>query len=243
MKKTLLILVVLFFISCDKECSESLGTLVTKEYAVEEFDQVIANIGIELTIIENTEQKVIVETGENRLDNFHITVIDGVLELQADPACSLRPSLAPVKVRVFTPNLMMIRNSSEYTLKSDGVLNFLTLKIFTENYQSDYTNLGEFDLEVNSENIQIVSNGLARIKMKGSTTNLRLSYHAGIGKFEGKNLIAQHVIVYHKGENKIEINPQVSLVGNLYSTGDLISYNHPATVDVTEHFFGKLIFK
>ena len=90
---------------------------------------------------------------------------------------------------------------------------------------------------------KIVSNGLARIQMKGTTTNLRLSYHAGIGKFEGRNLIAENVIIYHKGENKLEINPQVSLVGNLYSTGDLISYNHPATVAVTEHFFGKLIFE
>ena len=243
MKKALLILVVLLFISCDKECSESLGTLVTKEYAVEEFDQVVANIGIELTIKENSEQKVIVETGENRLDNFHISVTDGVLELQADPACSLRPSLEPVKVKVFTPNLKKIRNSSEYTIKSDGVLNFPTLSLLTENYQSDYTNLGEFDLEVNSENIQIVSNGLARTKIKGTTTNLRLSYYAGIGKFEGKNLIAQHVVVYHKGENKLEINPQESLVGDLYSTGDLISFNHPETVAVTEHFFGKLIFE
>ncbi|HIP48520.1 MAG TPA: DUF2807 domain-containing protein [Lutibacter sp.] len=243
MKRFLLIIVILFFISCDKECSEELGLIVTKEYTVEEFDQVIANIGIELTIIDAAEQKLLVETGENRLDNLHISVTDGVLELQADPACSLRPSLDPVKVIVSTPNLTMIRNSSEYTLKSSGVLNFPNLKIFTENYQSDYTNLGEFDLEVVSENIQIVSNGLARIKIKGTTTNLRLSYHAGIGKFEGRNLIAQNVIVYHKGENKLEVNPQQSLTGNLYATGDLISYHHPETVEVTQHFFGKLIFK
>lgn len=243
MKKIVLFFLIVSFISCDKECSEELGTLVSKKYSVEEFNQVIANIGIELTIMEASEQKVIVNTGENRLNNFHISVTDGVLELQADPACSLRPSLDPVKVTISTPNLTQIRNSSEYTIKSAGVLNFPSLGILTENYQSDYTNLGEFDLEVNSENIHVASNGLARIKIKGTTTNLRLSYYAGIGKFEGKDLIAQHVIVYHKGENKLEVNPQLSLEGDLYATGDLISYKHPETVEVTQHFFGKLVFK
>jgi len=96
MKKILLFFIILSFISCDKECSEELGTLISKEYTVEEFNQVIANIGIELTIVEASEQKLIVNTGENRLDNLHISVIEGVLELQADPACGLQPSLEQI---------------------------------------------------------------------------------------------------------------------------------------------------
>lgn len=38
------------------------------------------------------------------------------------------------------------------------------------------------------------------------------------------------------------VNPQVSISGNIYSLGDVISFNNPATIDVTEHYQGRLIF-
>jgi hypothetical protein len=38
------------------------------------------------------------------------------------------------------------------------------------------------------------------------------------------------------------VNPQASLKGDLYGTGDLISKNHPPIVEVEQFYTGELIF-
>jgi len=244
MKKAFLLLIVLFVaFSCDKECDEDFGTIITQEFAVSDFDQIIAFTGIETIIKEAPEYKVLVKTGENRMDNVRIEVIDGVLEMQADKNCKLLPSYDPIQVYVYTPDLKVIRNSSEHPIKSDGILTFPYLKILVESYESDYVNWGDFDLKIENNKIEVISNGLSRTHIEGTTNQLQLNYPSGIGIFEGKDLIAQQVVFFHRGENKLEVNPQESLTGELYSTGDVFSYNHPAVVDVEAHFSGELIFK
>ena len=79
--------------------------------------------------------------------------------------------------------------------------------------------------------------------ISGNTTNLNIQFYSGIGKFEGKDLVATNVNIYHRGDNSLNINPQQSLKGGLYSTGDVISYNRPPIVEVEEYFTGKLIFE
>jgi hypothetical protein len=244
MKKAfLLLLILLLTFSCDKECDEEFGKIVTQEFTVTDFNQIIALTGVETIIKEASEYKVLVKTGENRMDNVRVEVIDGVLEMEADKNCKLLPSYDPVQVYVFTPDLQVIRNSSEHSIKSDGILRFPNLKILTESYESDYVNWGDFDLKIENNSIEIISNGLSRIHIEGATNQLNLNYPSGIGVFEGKDLATQHIVFFHRGENKLEINPQESLIGELFSTGDVLSYNHPAVVDVKAHFSGELIFK
>jgi hypothetical protein len=238
-----LLLFLIVFVSCEKGCNEDLGKIITKEVVVESFNQITVFTGIKLIIKESPTQKIIIETGTNRMDNVHISVVDGLLDIEADSNCSLRPSYEPVLVYVSTPSLKTLRNSSEYTIKSDGILTFPQLKLLTESHKSNYVNLGDFDLKINNQKLQITSNGLSKIHIEGTTEQLFVNYYSGIGKFEGKDLIAQHIKFFHKGENKIEINPQLSLKGDLYSTGDVFSYNHPNTVDVKSHFKGKLIYQ
>ena len=67
-------------------------------------------------------------------------------------------------------------------------------------------------------------------------------YFAGAGRFEGANLIAQHIIVFHRGSNDMIVNPQQSLSGELRGSGDLISVNTPLSVDVEQYYIGELIF-
>ena len=65
---------------------------------------------------------------------------------------------------------------------------------------------------------------------------------AGAGRFEGANLIAQNVDVYHRGSNDMIVNPQQVLSGELLGTGDLISLNQPLTIEVEVLYTGQLIF-
>ena len=244
MKKILLLLLgfALFVGACSKECTESLGAIVQQEVEVEHFDKIIVNSGISLVIKQNENQKVIVKTGENKLDNVHVLVENGTLSIEADPLCITSPDLDPVTVIINSPNICSIRNASEYSIVSDGVLIYPNLNLISENYNSDYLNIGNFDLEIDSEKLTVVSNNITNIKVKGHVNELKLGYFSGIGKFEGRELIAEKVSMHHRGENTLFVNPQQELIGDIFSIGDVFSYNHPPVVSVIEHYEGELHF-
>ena len=61
--------------------------------------------------------------------------------------------------------------------------------------------------------------------------------------FEGKNLIATNVEMTHRSTNDMLVNPQEKIEGAIFSLGDVRAFNQPTTVEVTEHYHGRLIFE
>ena len=75
------------------------------------------------------------------------------------------------------------------------------------------------------------------------TNNLMVGFYSGDSRFEGGNLIAQNVVISHRGTNDMIVNPQQSLKGVLRSYGHVISKNIPPVVEVDILFSGRLIFE
>jgi hypothetical protein len=103
-------------------------------------------------------------------------------------------------------------------------------------------NDGDFDLEVNCNEIGIVFNNLSNVFISGSVNDLTIGFYSGDSRFEGANLIAQHINIFQRSSNDMIVNPQQSLKGEIRGTGDVISLNHPPIVEVEEYYTGKLIF-
>jgi len=243
-KQTFFIVVILLIsFSCSKDCREPMGKIVQEEITVANFNRIVVNSGVEMVIKEGDVCRVVVETGENRLDRVSVEVIDGQLELEAELPCMTSANLDPIKVFVTAPTLTSIRNSSEYCISSDGVLRYTDLVLKIENYNSDYLNIGNFDLKIDNAKLRVVSNGISNVTIQGATDTLVLGYYSGIGRFEGASLRAKDVLISHRGENTLKVNPQESIKGNILSVGDVFSYNHPAVIGVVEHYEGRLVFK
>lgn len=232
-----------FTISCEKDCVERAGKTTELEVTTTEFVQIIADYGIELHVAEGNTPKIIVKTGENRMDNVHFEVQDHILHITYDGDCIFSPSNDPVLVYVTHPNLTTIRNSSEFTCYSDGILQYPHLLLIVEDFESNFANIGNFEFQVDNQSITIVSNGLANINVSGSTDFLNIGYYSGVGKLQAKNLIANDVQVYHRGENTLEVFPILSLKGDIYSIGNLVAYHVPPVVQIEQHYTGGLIFK
>ena len=243
MKKTIWALLIFICFSCEKECTESIGDIVSQEISVPFFNSIVVQSSIELIITDSATQKIRVEAGKNRLDNVYATVENDILTLHADGSCLLSPTFSAVKIHVSSPNIESIRNSSEYTVSSKNTLSYPELTLLVENNGDDYLNIGNFELMVDNDIIRVVSNGIGNTTISGSTNTLNLTYANSIGKFEGTKLIAQHIQIFHRAENSIKVNPQKSIKGNIYSVGNVISYYRPPIVNVTEHYKGKLIFQ
>lgn len=236
------IVFLLFFVSCQKDCSETPGKLIEKSIELAFFENITIGQGVKLILKESEETTIIIKAGENRFDNIHYEVSDKTFYIESEDSCFLDPSFEPVEVYVAIPNLLKIRNAGEHSVESDGVLHFPSLTLLCENNQSDYFNNGLFDLELDNELVQTVTNGNAQVYLKGHTNRLKIGVYSGLGFIDAKSLQANNVEIIHKGWNDVWVNPQVSLTGALYGTGNVVSYNQPEMVDVEVFFTGALLF-
>lgn len=236
-----------FLWSCDSEnasdCFQTSGPTVTEELNLGPFNRVVVNRDIELIISESLDYKVIIETGENLLNDVKVEVIGDRLILTDYNTCNFVRDFGITKIRIETPNLTEIRSSTQYEIKSDGVLNFQDVTLMSEDVieESAFT-VGDFRLTLNSENVNIISNNIAFFYLDGEVENIDIGFFSGSGRFEGANLFAENINISHRGSNDMIVNPQQSLTGELRGTGNLISVSMPPFVDVNQLYTGQLIF-
>lgn len=225
------------------DCFQNAGDFIQKEFIVEPFTEITFYKGVELIITDSPTQKVVVETGEYLLGDVEVKVENGRLLLKDNNGCNLTRDYGVTKVFVNAPNITHIRNSSNFEVRSNGILNYDNLSLVSEDYSEDYYNVGVFNVEVNSETVNVLINNLSTVFISGNVNNLKVSHYSGDGRFEGRNLIAENVSIYHRGTNDITVNPQQSLSAHLVSTGDVISVNTPPSVSTEALFDGQVIFE
>lgn len=246
MRKIVIVLVLLVF-SCDKEdasdCFQTSGTIIQQVVTTANFERLRVNRDVSVVIKEAPQHKVTIETGENLINDVSVEVIGNQLIVSDNNTCNYVRDYGITKIYIETPNLIEIRCSTQFDISSDGILNFNTLTLNSEDFNfPDTYPIGDFRLQLNSQNLNITSNNLSFFYLSGNVQNLNVNFVAGDGRVEAENLIAQDVTVFHRGTNDIVVNSQLSLSGELRSTGDLISVNQPTTVNVQEFFSGRLIF-
>ena len=245
MKKLLYILIFICF-ACDSEstsdCFQTQGDIVQQEFEVNNFEKIVVNRDVELILSEGIDYEVIVETGSNLLNDITVEVVNDELQLSDNNTCNFVREYGITKIYVTAPNITEIRSSTQFDISSEGVLSFSSLKLISEDFNHpDSFTVGDFRLTVNNENVSVVSNNISSFYINGTTNKLTVGFYAGTGRFEGENLIAQDVDVFHRGSNDIIVNPIELLSGELRGTGDLISVNQPTTIDVEQYYTGELI--
>ena len=248
MKKLLYIVLFILIFSCNSEdandCLQTAGDTVIEVRTVNPFSKILVNEGVEMIIKEGSEYEVEVESGKNLMNDIKVEVIDNRLILTDNNSCNHFRKYNTTKIYVTAPNITEIRSSTQFDIRSENVLTYANLSIISEDYNSpDTQTVGDFYLEINNEALNVVFNNLSNCFVSGNVNNLSVKYFSGNGRFEGQNLIATNVNIYHRGSNDIIVHPIENLTGNLFGTGNLISVNQPETVEVTQHFKGKLILR
>ena len=227
------------------DCFQNTGELARDQVTVPDFTKITVFENVSLVLKEGAEQKVEVETGEFLRNEVTLEVEGDRLLLRDTNDCNYVRDYGVTIVYVTSPNITEIRSSTGLSINSEGTLNYPSLTLISESFlnpESETTD-GEFDLELNCQNVNIVVNGITYFKLRGSTMNLDVQVAAGDSRIEAENLLAEVVSINHRGTNDMFINPQQSLTGVIRGTGDVISNNGPPEVDVKELFNGRLIFR
>ncbi|WP_373055505.1 head GIN domain-containing protein [Zunongwangia sp. H14] len=249
MKKLLYILLLIFsFLGCSPEeavtCFKSAGEIVKDEVALPAFDEIIVYQRVKLLIQQGAEQKVVVETGKNLRDEVSVEVENGRLMIKNNNSCNLFRDYEVTKVYVTVPDLSWLQNSSGSSIESIGVLKFdnLWLRSYNQEEDPEILTVGDFKLNLDVDNLRITNDQYSNYFLSGEVENMNVFFAAGDGRLEAEDLIVQHYEIFHRGTNKMILNPQQSIVGEIRSFGDVICINRPAEVDVEEFYEGKLIF-
>lgn len=244
-----LFLVILFFLGCNSDsapdCFQRAGDIIRDEVAVSDFTKITVFKNVGLVLKQGPETSVEVETGEHLRNEIEISVEDGRLLLRDTNDCNFVRDYGLTKIYVTAPNISEIRSSTGLKIESDGVLSYPILNLISESFNNpeSETTDGEFDLELDTNSVTVLVNGIAYFKLRGRTNFLGVTIAAGDSRIEAQNLRADSVEVDHRGSNDILVNPGEAIIGEIRGTGDVISFNEPFLIQVEELFKGKLIFK
>ncbi|MGL2964996.1 GIN domain-containing protein [Flavobacterium sp. XGLA_31] len=248
MKKIIMFLVLGFiFNSCEKpsDCVESTGVLVVKDVTVMPFKKIKVYRGIEVVITQGADYKVQIEAGENFIDNVEVLQDGDQLIFKDEASCNWVRAYGTTRILVTTPTLEEVYSKTEKDISSNGVLTFpnLTFTSFDKDADGEKgAGTGDFILNLNNDLLNINSNNVSRFFLSGQTNTANLNFYFGDGRIEAQNLIAQNIIVYHRGSNDMIVHPVQSITGVMNSTGNLILTNVPPVVDVQELYTGHVVY-
>ncbi|MEP0131455.1 MAG: head GIN domain-containing protein [Eudoraea sp.] len=238
----------IFLMSCNgdnaPDCFQNAGDTIRDVIPVESFTKITVNENTKLVLKEGSDTLVEVETGEFLRNEVKAEVKDGRLLLTDTNNCNFFREYGLTTFYVTAPNITEIRSNTGFSTVSDGVLAYPQITLISESFNDpeNLTTDGEFDLELASQNVNVVVNGIAYFKLRGNSANLSVVVAAGDTRIEAVLLLVQNVTLDHRGSNDILINPQESLRGTIRGTGDVRSYNRPDIVEVQELYRGRLIF-
>ncbi len=248
MKRTLYIIAFALF-SCNSEnapdCLKLEGETVIEQFDTAYFNKIRIEDDVTLRVKQGDIQEVLVETGENLLNAITVEVIDETLIVKNSTGCNLVRDYATITAIVTTPELLSIRNSSEFNVVGEGVLRFPSLSLIsnTTGGIEDSRKSGDFTMTIECEEFNVAANGFSGFYIDGFTERAVLSFEDEVPRFEGKDLIINDLRVFQRSASKMVVNPQHRIRGVIRGTGDVISVNRPAVVDVEEFFTGRLIFE
>lgn len=245
MKQVLYIILLILTVSCgiSEDCFKGNGNSITKVFPAEDFTKIKVYSGVGLVVKEGENYEIKVVTSEHIIDDIDVYLQDEMLVIKDNSSCNLVRDYGLTTVYITTPNLEEIHSKTEQNIQSDGALNYPVLRLFAMGEDGDSSGTGDFYIHSEAHNQLVVqSNTVSNFHIFGSCNEMLLSFYFGNGRFEGENLEAQIIKVYHRGSNDMIVKPMQRIEGQLLSTGNLILKNNPSEIEVDQLFSGQLIY-
>lgn len=226
------------------DCLQTAGDTLTEEVSVAPFTRIIVYENVRLVLRQGPQQRVVIQTGKHLRPEVSARVTDGTLELRDRNDCNFFREYGETVIRVTSPDLESVRSSTGWPVTSEGVLRFSDLRLISESFNNPETQTtdGSFDLELDTEAVRIVVNGIASLRLRGATEVLQVLIAAGDSRVDARDLQAARVRLDHRGSNDILVHPRTRISGVIRGYGDVRSYNRPPEVEVTEAYRGRLLF-
>ena len=238
---SLSLLVLVSSCGISEDCFKGNGNQITQTFPLENFTKIKVYDGVGLVIKEGPIYEVKIKTSDNIIDDLDVKLVGDMLVVKDNSTCNIARDYGQTVVYVTTPTLTEIHCKTEQDIKSDGVLSYPSISIYSIDI-SDGAGTGDFYLDVACNNLYIESNNISNYYIKGTSDTMHVFFSWGNGRFQGENLFVNSISFYHRGSNNMTIHAINSLTGSIYATGNVVLKNNPIQAPtVIEHFSGRLI--
>lgn len=234
----------ILILGCSEEgpdCFRKQGNQTTQQIDVENFSKINVSDGIELIVSESDDQIIRLTAGENLINDIEFKVVDGELFIQDLNGCEILRNTSIAKVHISTPVLEKIYSSSQFSIRSEGVLHFPDLTLDSGIIVED-SPASVFEIEVENESITINDNISSVFKIKGNTNLLTVNFWGSNGRLEAENLHAREILVFQRSTNDMIVFPVDKISGTIYSTGNLVLKNVPPIVEIQQLYTGHVVY-
>ena len=243
----IIIVIYVFITSCDSEnawnCFQDTGKIVQIPVETDFFEKITVFQRTQLIVQQGDEQKVVLESGDNLINDIDIIVEDGTLIIDNKNACNLTREYGITKVRVITDTLTEIRNASGLTVQSEGILSFPLLTLRSEDLMEEdqFRKDGDFEMQLDCKELIIETNGKSNFFLDGIADDVTINFLDGDNRCECRELQIQNASIFHRGTNDIFIAPEQSVSGELRSAGNLVITGQTPVIDVQAFYTGQVI--
>ncbi len=235
----LVIIISVLFTSCENffvgECFSGDAEVVRRSVNIEGDVKRIYIMGeAEVYLLDDSTQFIEYEVPENLEDDLEFRYEDGELIYGNHITCKWRKGGSMPKLYLSLPYIQ------RYDLLEYAPVKCLdTLKY--NHYVKFYSyGPGDVDLLIDMKDINIQSDYVADITVKGKVDKLGMYYKLH-GRFFGQELMAKSISITHNGENDVHLYPVETLKATIKNYGNIILHNLPPNMEVTTEGEGNII--
>jgi hypothetical protein len=236
---TLALLAVLLQNACSPaECFKRTGEIVKEERVVSDFNTLLINDNVEVTLRNDSSNTVIVEAGKNLISSIKTEVEGSILKITNENSCNWARSYnEPVRVSVGARFIKRIEQFGFNAIKTSELLEVDNLNIVCKNS-------GDITLNLKANNVQLFTSSTSYINLIGSTKTALLHTN-GMGEMYANKLSVDDLIVVHENLNDVHVFPIKSLnvTFNSQNKGNVLYYNEPESITIEGSGIGKVIKK
>ena len=246
MKKIFYILLIVLTVSCgiSEDCFKGNGDRVSQIYPYNDFTKVKVYSGIGLVLKEGPEYNVKIETSTHLIDDIEVTLNNDMVVVKDNSTCNIGRDYGLTTVYITAPNLEEIHSKTEQDVKSEGILHYNLLRLFSIGEDGDGSGTGDFYIHLDSNGQFVVeSNTMSNYYLQGNCNEMLLNFYFGDSRFYGENFEVEKIKLYQRGSNDMIVKPMQRIEGQILATGDVILKNTPPEIEIEALFTGQLIYE
>ncbi|CAI2768287.1 head GIN domain-containing protein [Flavobacterium collinsii] len=201
------------------------GNVVTETRTTSEYNAIKVSGFFDVDLVAGKEGKIIVKGEQNLLSAIKVEVEDNVLKVYTEKRVNLSPSLGK-KIEVTVP----FETISALTLSGSGDVQSKD-PIKSDKFLAKLSGSGNFNLAVNSTDLELNLSGSGDVNLKGNTANF-ITKLSGSGDIDAANLKSKNTDVTISGSGDIRVNCTESLTARVSGSGDIRYSGNPEKRDV-----------
>lgn len=234
MKKFLFIILV-FLSSCNDALFDA-GDIISKDYALDEFNEIYINDIFDVCLIQDTVCKLQIEGGDNLLPNIDFEVTDNKFYIENNNSAQWSRNYERIKLYISVKEIRFLRVNESANVKTIDTLITPKLTVWSIN---DYADIS---INVKCDNFYIVNEGTSGgyFTIKGETINSGI-WARGSCIIDAIDFLSEKTVIKNEsiGDCSIHVNKKLSV--EILRSGNIYYKGNPQIEIETPEYYNQLI--